>query len=226
MTLPFSRDEVCAVCGAASEQTGVLSTSTFGPPDLDGRPAPLKRATIEWAIHRCPNCGYCSPNLGDAAEHAAKVVRSTTYQEQLSDQTVPELARWFLCAALVAEKGEGAAASHARALHLLHAAWACDDADAVEVAGRCRLQAAAAGEAAITAGESLSDQDPAGDHAFLADLYRRAGRFDEAGAAARAGLDLADADLFRDLLGLQLMLVEARDASVHTCDELPGGDPE
>jgi len=59
MTLPFSRDEVCAVCGAVSEQTGVLSTITFGPPDLDGRPAPLKRATIEWAIHRCPNGGYC-----------------------------------------------------------------------------------------------------------------------------------------------------------------------
>ena len=139
MTLPFGSSDTCAVCGVVSEQTGVLSTSTFGAPDLDGRPAEMKRSTIGWWVHRCPGCGYCAPSIDEAPADAADLVRSAPYRQQLDDPLTPELARMFLCSAMIVETSGGPVA-RGLVTPLICAAWACDDAGAVDVAVRCRLR--------------------------------------------------------------------------------------
>lgn len=221
MTLPFGSSDTCAVCGAVSEQTGVLSTNEFGAPDLDGRPPEMRRSTMKWWVHRCPDCGYCASSIDVAPVDAAAVVRSAAYRQQLDDPLTPELARMFLCTAMIIEASGGAAASGLVA-PLICAAWACDDAGSVDAATRCRLRAASAIEALRGAGGSYMDDDPSGDDVTLADLYRRSERFEEAGAAARAGLQRVVNSYLRQILELQLRLVGARDSGRHTCDEVAG----
>ena len=225
MTLPFGSSDTCAVCGAVSEQTGVLSTNEFGAPDLDGRPPEMRRSTINWWVHRCPGCGYCASSIDEAPAGAGDVVRSAAYRQQLDDFLTPELARMFLCSSMIVEVSGGPAAPGLVA-PLICAAWACDDAGDVDAAVRCRLRAASAIDALRSAGGSYMDDDPGGDDLTLADLYRRSERFEEAGAAAQAGLQRAADPFLRQLLELQLSLAGARDAGRHTCDEVAGGAGE
>jgi hypothetical protein len=56
----------CAVCGRQTPQTILFSTSTFGAPDLDLRPPPMKRQTIEYWVQECPYCGYVASNISEA----------------------------------------------------------------------------------------------------------------------------------------------------------------
>lgn len=218
MTLPYPHDSVCAVCGAESEQTDLMSSSSFGAPDLDSRPPALLRDTIDWWVHECPVCGYCAADIAKAPPEAERVVHSEAYRRQLKDSDTPDLARRFLCQAMVLEATGGRPTDEVVSA-LLAAAWACDDAGATEAAAQLRLRTAATLEAAREAGGLRDAEDPSAPFILLADLYRRAGRFEEAGAAARAGLDVVASDFHRALLEFQVRLVGARDDSVHTCDE-------
>jgi len=109
VTQPIDCDDRCAVCGAVSRQTHLLSTTYFGASDLDGRPPQMRRSTVPWWVSRCPECGYCAWNIAKAPATAGETVRSEIYQAQLKDPRMPDLARSFLCAALVAEAEKGLA---------------------------------------------------------------------------------------------------------------------
>ena len=219
MTRPMLDEDTCALCGAVSEQTHLLSNTTFGASDLDGRP-PLEmgRFPLDWWMHRCPHCGYCATDIGRAPAGADEVVGSEAYRRQLADPLVPDLARSFLCAAMLAEADAGSG-SGAVVSALVCAAWVCDDAGDAPGAVRCRLRAASALETLRAAGGSYAGDEPSADDALLADLYRRAGLFEEAAAAARAGLQRAGTTFSRQLLELQLHLAATRDTAAHTCDE-------
>lgn len=218
MTLPLESDDTCAVCGTVSHQTHLLSTTWFGASDLDGRPPQLKRSTMPWWVHRCPECGYRASDIAKAPPTAGETVRSEAYQEQLSDSRMPDLARSFLCAALIAETDKGLA-SGGVVTNCLRAAWACDDAKSADAAIQCRLRAAAALEALHKCGGRYAHGERSGDYVLLADLYRRAGRFDDAGVAASVGLRKAGSTFFRRLMELQLRLIAAADTTAHVCDD-------
>jgi len=53
----------CALCGELSEHLVVGSSSSFGPPDLDTRPAELVRSTLPYWVRQGPVCGYCASDL-------------------------------------------------------------------------------------------------------------------------------------------------------------------
>ena len=220
MTMPGVCHDACAVCGAVSEQTHIVSNTIVGPPDLDGRsPLEMGRFPLDWWMHRCPHCGYCAVEISEAAAGAGEAVRSEAYRQQLADPLMPDLARSFLCSALVANAA-GGPGSREVVSALLCAAWVCDDAGDAPAAVRCRARAASVLEALRAAGGSYADNEPSADDSLLADLYRRAGRFEEAGAAARAGLRRASTAFSHELLELQLRLVSARDTAAHDCDEV------
>jgi hypothetical protein len=44
----------CAVCALEGEQHILMSTSSFGWPDLDLRPALVERETLAFTIQSCP----------------------------------------------------------------------------------------------------------------------------------------------------------------------------
>jgi len=224
MTLPYESEDTCAVCGVVSEHTHLLSTNSYGAPDLDGRPPEMERSTIEWSIHRCPECGYCAPNIGQVIAGAAEVVNAQAYRQQLADSHMPYLAQSFLCCALVAEAQEGLVASRIAVANRLKAAWACDDARDAAAAADCRKQTAAAVRRIHQLDGRLFDRIFSGDEALLADLYRRSEQFGEADATAQVALVRAGTVLDRLVFELQLRLVAARDAGAHTFDEVTEHD--
>jgi hypothetical protein len=112
------------------------------------------------------------------------------YRDVLRNARMPELARQFFCAALVAEAAE---LRDAAAGHFLSAAWACDDSGATEQARICRDRAAEMFAKAIEWGDVPTDSPVV--HGVHADMLRRAGRYDEALAAlAAAGVGDPDDD--------------------------------
>ena len=128
MTTIVPIEQSCAVCGGSSEHYALGSTSTFGAPDLDLRPPPLERDTLQHQIQCCPHCGYCADDIAEAPEVASELVATAEYQTDLKRESFPELTRHFLCASRVLRAAGQIAESGWMALK---GAWAADDEDAV-----------------------------------------------------------------------------------------------
>jgi hypothetical protein len=185
-------DVRCAVCGEPARAVELTSTSSFGPPDLDLRPQGPARWALDLGVQRCGSCGYCAPELGKAPPGGADVVRSALFAEARARTELPGTARDYFCQALVYE---GVADSDRAAQAFLCAAWACDDAKATSHARVCRERAAEMLRLAIARGEASAPREVA--FAVLADVERRARRFEEALAAcdeAEWALEALDAD--------------------------------
>lgn len=121
MTTMYNEVVRCAVCGSDSEFAALGSTNRFGSPDLVTRPPEMERSTLFVWIQRCPQCGYCAPDLSEAPNQADQLVNGPAYKRQLSDSRFPKLANTFLCSALIQESScQYAAAAWAH----VHAAWA------------------------------------------------------------------------------------------------------
>jgi hypothetical protein len=219
----------CGVCGTESEQTMLASTSSLGPPDLDMRPAPPARETLFAAVQRCPSCGFCAPSLEDGHEELRSFVEGDEYRETLELEGLPELARSFLCAALVLDyvEREGEAGWAA-----IEAAWVCDDEGAEDGARFCRARAIDLFAEIDAAGDALLEDD-ASEAAVRADVLRRARRF---GAAADVAMEAlargVDDDFVSRVLEFEVDLAAAEDDGAHSVEEIddrddppPGGEP-
>jgi hypothetical protein len=197
----------CAVCGELTQVLVMDSTSTFGPPDLDLRPAEIARSSIFAWIQRCSSCGYCAPTMDEAAPTTREVVNSDAYRTQLADEDLPELARSFLCSSMIfEEQGDEAAAAQ----NAIEAAWVCDDEDLPAAATRCRLRAI-----------ELLRADQSTDYALIVDLLRRAGRFEDAIAQADAALADEEGELVA-VLAFSRSLALARDSGRYTDADATG----
>lgn len=209
----------CALCGELSTQMALSSTSSFGPPDLDLRPQGPARWSLPFRVQRCPRCGYCAESIGQRTPGAGRTVASVIYRDVLENARMPALARHFFCAALVAEAAERRGDAARR---FTDAAWACDDAGAAEQARICRQRAAEMLASALAWGDVPTES--AVVRGVLADLLRRAGRYDEALAALGAGEALLDPDDEEHagtatVLGFIRELAEAGDDEAHSVVE-------
>lgn len=212
MTRLYSRRITCYNCGNTSEYTVLASTSQFGDPDLDTRPAETERSSILYWIQCCPSCGYCSVDVSKGLPGFGEVVRSEAYAEQRDSAEYPELANRFLCWALLQES-EGDCAEAAWAI--LHAAWICDDAEDAGAALRCRRRAIALLQRARAEGVGFADGVGV-EEAILADLYRRSGQFEEVGGICEAGLAKGPGDLVGRVLSFQTALAAREDGGCYT----------
>jgi len=220
MTQTYEREDQCAVCGGRSTHDYLMSFSGGGGSDLDGRPQGRPRSVIQWLVHRCPYCGYCSPDISEAPCRAGYVVASESYRQQLDDPSMPYLAQSLLCSAMIVEVAHSSSDNKVIERRL-EAAWVCDDAGYEAAASACRLAAAAAVEGLNRMGGQYHENDMRADHALLADLYRRAGHFEEADANVQWGLGIIPGNPlgWTRCLELQQALIEAGDAGVHTIKE-------
>ena len=53
----------CKNCGSPVFARQVMSTNEFGSPDLDLRPAPMRRTLVYHLIQHCPECGYTGNDI-------------------------------------------------------------------------------------------------------------------------------------------------------------------
>lgn len=91
MSTIFPFTVVCGLCGEEYTQHSVGSYSTFGGPDLDGRPAPMLRSTMSHWVKECPHCGYVRDRLDEAPElDRDTLLRVYREVETAYDWSVPE----------------------------------------------------------------------------------------------------------------------------------------
>jgi hypothetical protein len=205
----------CAVCGKRSEIMALASTNQFGTPDLDLRPPEMARSTISLWVHRCPDCGYCASRLDEGEANLREFLRGRGYQAQLTDSQAPRLAASFLCRSMIDEaNGNLAEATWA----LIHAAWACDDADNEVAARACRGKAADMLVRAEAQGQPIC-QLPEEGWAVLVDLLRRAGKMPEAREAAESNRAAVAAGQVLQVLDFQRELILRQDTRCHTLEE-------
>jgi len=203
----------CAVCNKRNLGTVLLSTSSFGEPDLDTRPAGMARGTLGYSIKRCTRCGYCAPDIAHGSPLATQVVKSAAYQAQRKDINYPALANTFLCWAMIEQASRNYAGA---AWAAISAAWVCDDKIDEIAADLCRLRAIEFIRQAKAEGESLAEEEPGAEEAILCDLLRRSGQFDQAKPVCQEGLAKDPDDKIRQMLVFQQKLVLRQDRERYT----------
>jgi hypothetical protein len=217
LTTIHEKELRCWVCGGETAYAVIGSTNTLGAPDLDTRPPEMLRSTMDLWVLRCPSCGYCAADVSEGSAVAGPTVMSEEYIAQGADEDYPELANRFLCRALIdAAEGEEPAAGWSA----VRAAWACDDAGKDAAADRCRLRAIRCFERSREHGIAFANQ-PGAEDAVLADLHRRAGRFEDAERIADEGLAKSPDELLTRVLTYERLLARRSDRRVHTVAEVP-----
>ncbi|HPJ27227.1 MAG TPA: hypothetical protein PLA80_13865 [Synergistaceae bacterium] len=220
MTTFCKVEKRCAVCGALNECEDMASSNSFGSPDLDTRPPEMLRSTIFTWVQRCWKCGYCASDISEAFPEAAPMVRSSEYVRQLKDPSYPDLARSFLCKALLEEKAENYSGA---AWSLVYAAWACDDYGKKTSARLCRSRGADMIQKSLEKKQSISEQEGA-ETIILVDLFRRASRLEEALeliCKERSGIK---EEILLQILVFQEDLIARKDVECHTISEALGED--
>ena len=125
MTTLYPLNVICKNCGSPVFARQVMSTNEFGSPDLDLRPAPMRRALIYHLIQHCPECGYTGMDISkEPPEHPdfQKLIK----KDCTSDSNNPATERLYELAAQIKllytpEDYEAAADL------FLKAAWIADD---------------------------------------------------------------------------------------------------
>lgn len=208
----------CALCGAQEEHTVLNSTNTYGSPDLDCRPPPMQRWTINMWAQECAACGYAAPNVDAAEPGAREVVESEAYRTIDAGDV---LATRFLRVARLADaRGDTDGACE----WTLIAVWALDDAEDVEGARALREQAIGLFKAALTSRTAEANTERALIRRMqLLDIFRRARQWDDAVAHAQGMIDDTGAPgHFRNIARFGKRLAEQRDDSRRTIEEASG----
>lgn len=215
MTTLYEKMARCAVCGTESKYTVIVSTNSFGSPDLDTRPPEMGRSTIFAWVQRCPECGYCASDIRHAPPLTDTIIHDQGYIRQLIDEKFPELANSFLCQAFIEEiSGDYAEA----AWYIIYASWACDDAENKESAHKCRTKAVDMIIKAVANGQDFVEPHGA-ETAIQADLLRRAGRIAEARTLIAEKLDTISDEIISKILVYQDGLLSKGDEECHTIAE-------
>lgn len=172
MTTIAKESNRCSVCGAVNEFTVLASTNQFGSPDLDLRPAPMKRFTMGHWYQECPNCGYISREVSDFCGVDPSFLKSDEYLSCEGIDFKSELAVKFYRYYMIKLKDHSLSGAFDA---VLYAAWACDDENDQENAVLCRKKA-------IPIMSELLSGPRKNDSTFLlmkADILRRAGCFEQ-----------------------------------------------
>ena len=216
MTVFQNREVLCGNCGASSFHCVMFSSSSFGSGDLDLRPAPLHRHTIDSWVQECPTCLAVCPDISAPPDKIAEIIKAPEYQHIVTGRSIPDLCRKFRAWAYIA--GRAGRAEDAAFAHL-HVAWAADDESDAEVARAERLAAIPLFQALRDAAKLYAEQ-PGAAEILLADLWRRSQQWDNASTEAKLGHGKAQDPLIRSICEFQLSLAQRHDDLVHTFDEV------
>ncbi len=202
-------NQVCAVCGALSDQPAPVAVEPREPPDFDTRPGEPLRSTLAAWLQRCPQCGYAAPEIAYAPAGVAALVRS----EQYRNCGGPFLQHAFLLDQLGHHADAGWTA--------LQGAWYFDDAQDGAMALGCRTVALQFWKKGKAAGQQFAGTIPE-EFALVTDILRRSGMFDDAlGTCLDALEDEELPPVIEDMLRMQRTFIEMKDYGRHSLAELP-----
>ena len=172
MSTVFDIVQQCSVCGHKAPIKILLSTSSFGSPDLDTRPAPLARMAIGFCVNRCPNCGFVAGELEKETKATKMWLEEFAIPKSKSLHFTSNLAEDYFLAYLIDQLDND---SNNAFYHALSAAWVCDDHTDCVNATVCRLLAYAELDKVDA---NIIDQES--KVLLKADLLRRSSWFEDA----------------------------------------------
>ncbi len=223
LALPLSattmreKQVTCAVCNQSSSQTVIMSTNSFGYPDLDLRPPEMRRSTMRYWVEKCPHCGYSSASIAKLIKGAKEFVAAKEYKQQIKDSTYTELANKFLAAAMIYKNADNLKSA---AWSNVHAAWASDDANQPQNSINCRKKALAVFFLIEKKGDKIFNEI-GGLELIITDLLRRSAQFDLAEKYIEKGLALKDLHkVVKKCLLFEKKLIAKKDSEVHTIGEV------
>jgi len=218
MTTTVQNKVKCSVCRRKSSHTSVVSTNSFGSPDLDTRPPEMQRSTMQYWIERCPNCGYCTTDLSKSSVTVKKIIKNKEYINQLNNKRFPSLANSFLCYSIIQQSEKD---FNGATWSVIHAAWVCDDAFRDEEAVFCRKLAIELLNLAeqISEGEVIDNAEKESNFVLKIDLMRRARDFGNAQELLSANMEKLINDNVKNVLEYQIFLINKNDDMVYTLEE-------
>lgn len=216
MTLPASREDVaCPVCGAINQPDRLLSTHSFGSPDLDLRPAPDMGRLLEYMVESCHACGYAASSLDNSPKGGTTgAMASPEWQALKARKGLPKLAATFKRAEIIASQSQDLLEAVWMALR---AVWVADDSKSV-ITPTLRREAVSLIQQVMASGTTFVSQG-GGNEAVISDLFRRAGDWDQAAIWAKRGLAVVDDAVVTSVLKFELRLIGAQDGEVHQIEE-------
>lgn len=209
MTTIMEFNQTCAVCGETSLQPVISSTSTWGYPDLDLRPAEMQRSSMFAWLVECPHCGYVAAKLENKSEMPEDLLKTDAYLTCDGNDFKSDLSKRFYKRYLISKAGKD---YRSEFFSLLHCAWACDDNDdelAVEIR-KLTLQS-------IDKIEAESDDEKNTLTLIKADLLRRTLQFDRVIREFK-NIILED-KVENDIITFQIELALKKDSDCHTVEE-------
>lgn len=215
-TFDFTTEE-CLVCATPTEVAILASSTTFGPPDLDTRPAPMLRDALSFEITQCATCGFCwEPGTDEEvdAELARRSVESDAYRSALCSRLLDPAPAFLARSVLDASMSRYAEAGW----NAVRASWVCDDAGEEEAAEDARADALKFWSAALAIGQDIYGQE-GGDAILRAELMRRNGDFEAATELIDARLPGIEDENIAIVLSYCRELCAAHDSFVHTVGE-------
>ena len=219
MTTFRSARTICGNCKQESEQTILTSTNSFGAPDLDGRPPPMKRNTMSMWLQECPHCRLVCQRIDDPPQGVAVFVAEPRYLAVVNDGSVSDVTRKFRSWAYLASALKMASEE---AFAHLHLAWLADDENDPALA-KAERSIAVAKLGVLRDEGKLYPTQPGAAEVLLADLWRRNGEFDNAIHEASRCASIAKQNRLLRICALQTALAKRGDANVHATDEAEAG---
>lgn len=209
MTTYFTAEYTCAVCGHRHQYTVVGSTSIFGSPDLDLRPAPMRRDTIHTWVQTCPDCGYTAGKIDKETSVDEKWLSREAYKTCEGIAFGSQLAAEFYRSYMVHLYDDDIERA---AYNLLYCAWACDDARDIENAVKVRAKAA-------DLFAEVSKTNDSDDLKLLRmDLLRRSGQFDR--LLNEYHTVIFSDDLYKRIASFQMKRAIVHDTGCHSVEEV------
>lgn len=197
--------KTCMHCGEKNKFEVVGSTSSFGQPDLDTRPAPLARQTVQYGVQRCSKCNYASDDIEEEFEFDDSILTSENYLKVLKSD-YPDVAKNYILASMIKESVMD---YNEAAVFMLEACWVLDDHNVN--AKKPRIIAAELFEKSVGIETS---------RLIAIDLYRRAEEFDKAKVLINKSKEFIEDKFLKKLLLFQETLVDIFDSECHSCSEI------
>ena len=214
MTMINNIEMECPVCGKKTPQPVLFSTNTFGYPDLDLRPAPMQRDTMDTWILECPNCGYVSSNFDSEPTITKDFLKSDAYTTCDGIEFKGKLAKRFYRNYLIAKHNNNAAGCFN---NLLHCAWDCDDKEDPNAAHVRKL--------ALPYITGLIEIDSEGKNNYLAmkaDLMRRCGEFDQ--LINEYSDIITGEEIINRVIQFQIQKAKEKDTTCYTVEDVVNED--
>ena len=196
----------CAICGNESEYDTIMSTNSFGSPDLDLRPPQMRRSTMWLWVQKCPECGYVNYTVDSRLNITRELLESIEYIDSDGMNFKSELADDFYKHYMLLSRCRNYMEAYNA---LLYCAWACDDANDIATASSIRKKMV-----------KLYEKIPAYKReneniiAQYVDVLRRSSQFD---VILEHFADFKASDeVIQKVIGFQIALAKKEDTGVYT----------